>query len=60
VAVPGGFAHQGKAGPNSFRFSGRIRNRRLPPGSYRLVERVTDAAANVSAARMAKFRIVLQ
>jgi hypothetical protein len=58
VPVPGGFAHQGAAGPNSFRFSGRIQNRRLRPAAYRLVERVTDAAANVSAPRLTKFRIV--
>src|SRR3954447_1208705 len=60
VAVPGGFAHHGAAGPNSFRFSGRVRNRRLRPATYRLVERVTDAAANVSATSRTKFRIVLR
>jgi hypothetical protein len=57
VAVRGGFAHQSVAGPNSFHFSGRVRNRKLRPGSYRLTARVTDLAANVSKPKTAKFRI---
>jgi hypothetical protein len=59
VAVTGGFARPSAAGRNSFHFTGRVRNRRLQPAAYRLVEKVTDAAGNVSAPRMAKFRIVL-
>jgi hypothetical protein len=58
VSVSGGFAHQSVAGPNSFRFSGRVRNRKLRPGAYRLVGKVADAAANVSTPKVAKFRIV--
>jgi hypothetical protein len=37
--LKGGFSHQGAAGPNSFRFSGRLRSRALGPGRYRLVAR---------------------
>ena len=35
--VRGAFNHMGSSGTNSFRFSGRLRGRRLPPGRYRLV-----------------------
>jgi hypothetical protein len=58
VGVRGGFAHPSVLGRNSFHFSGRVRKRKLAPGHYRLVERVRDAAANVSAPKRAKFRIV--
>jgi DNA-binding beta-propeller fold protein YncE len=58
VRVRGGFAHPSLAGRNSFHFSGRVRKRKLAPGSYRLVETVSDAAANVSAPKLARFRIV--
>jgi hypothetical protein len=53
------FTHQGAAGPNSFKFSGRLRNRRLTPrfkaltpGRYRLVGRAGDSV------KRATFRIV--
>jgi sugar lactone lactonase YvrE len=52
--VPGGFAHQGSAGANSFRFSGRVRGRRLRPGRYRLVARIPGSTA----AKRSRFRIV--
>jgi hypothetical protein len=48
----GGFSHRGAAGPNSFRFSGRLRSRALKPGRYRLVGR-TGATS-----RSARFTIV--
>jgi hypothetical protein len=44
VTMPGGFTVSGKAGPNSFKFSGRLNNRKLPPGSYQLVATPTDPA----------------
>jgi hypothetical protein len=50
--VKGGFSHQGAAGPNSFRFSGRLRNLALKPGRYRLVGR-TGATS-----KTADFKIV--
>jgi hypothetical protein len=58
VRVRGSFVHQGAAGLNRFRFSGRLRNRRLPVGRYRLVAVATDVAGNRSAAKRRAFRIV--
>jgi hypothetical protein len=51
-ALKGAFSHQGAAGPNRFRFSGRLRNRPLTPGKYRLVGRAGDTS------RSAGFTIV--
>ncbi|HEX6229006.1 MAG TPA: choice-of-anchor Q domain-containing protein [Solirubrobacterales bacterium] len=51
-ALKRGFAHQGAAGRNSFRFSGRVRGKALRPGRYRLVGRAGDSV------RRAAFRIV--
>jgi uncharacterized delta-60 repeat protein len=58
VALKGSFTHAGKAGANSLKFTGRLRNRKLTAGPYRLVAVATDAAGNKSAAKRAKFRIV--
>ena len=50
------------AGPNSVRFSGRLRVRgrtlSLAPGRYRLTLVATDAAGNRSAARRVPFRVI--
>jgi aldose sugar dehydrogenase len=54
----GGFTHRGKAGANGFRFSGRLRGRRLRPGGYRLVARPTDAARNRGKSVRARFRVL--
>jgi hypothetical protein len=58
VRLRGSFTHSGKAGTNSFKFSGRLRNRKLQVASYRLVAVATDAAGNKSAARRRPFRVV--
>jgi len=58
VLQRGSFTHQGAAGANSFKFSGRLRNRKLAVGSYRLVAVAADAAGNRSAAKRRAFRIV--
>jgi hypothetical protein len=36
TAVRGSFTHTGKAGANSFHFTGRLNARKLAPASYRL------------------------
>jgi glucose/arabinose dehydrogenase len=59
VRMKGGFSRHSKAGPNSFRFTGRLRGRKLRPGRYRLVLVSRDAAGNKSAAKRAKFRVVI-
>ena len=58
VAVRGSFTHAGKAGANSFRFTGRVGGRKLAPGSYRLLARARDAAGNRSRVVRRAFRIV--
>jgi uncharacterized delta-60 repeat protein len=58
VRVRGSFTHQGTAGTNRFRFSGRLRNRKLAVARYRLVAVAADAAGNKSAAKRRNFRIV--
>ncbi|HEY5977964.1 MAG TPA: hypothetical protein VIT85_08920, partial [Solirubrobacterales bacterium] len=50
--LKGAFSHSGAAGPNSFRFSGRLRGKGLVPGKYRLVARTGDSV------KRAAFRIV--
>jgi hypothetical protein len=54
VAVRGSFTHDGAAGANSLRFSGRVGGRRLSPGRYRL----TATPAGGGRAATASFRIV--
>jgi hypothetical protein len=58
VRMKGQFRHVGVPGSNSFRFTGRLRGRKLPPGSYRLVGIARDSANNSSAPARTKFRIV--
>jgi hypothetical protein len=57
LALQGGFSKAGAVGANSFRFSGRLRRRRLAPGSYFLVANAVDAAGNRAPATRAKFTI---
>jgi alginate lyase len=58
VRLRGAFAHGGHAGPNRFRFSGRLRGRRLRAGHYRLAAKPTDAAGNRGRAVRTSFTIV--
>jgi uncharacterized repeat protein (TIGR01451 family) len=58
VRLKGSFAHAGNAGPNRFKFTGRLRGRKLRPGRYRLAAAPRDAAGNRSKAKRVKFRIV--
>jgi Tol biopolymer transport system component len=58
VRLRGSFSHAGIQGRNSFKFTGRLRGRRLPPGTYRLVAVARDSAGNKSATARATFRIV--
>lgn len=48
VNVSGSITRAGVAGANSFRFSGRLRNKKLAVGRYRLNGVATDAAKNAS------------
>jgi hypothetical protein len=55
----GTFAFAGHAGANGFRFTGRMRGRKLAAGNYRLVETAKDAAGNLSRPQSRSFKIVL-
>ncbi len=55
--LAGGFTHAGATGANALRFSGRLRNRRLAAGRYRLSAVAGDAAGNRSLAKTARFEI---
>jgi len=48
AAVPGGFELIGISGPNEFNFSGRIGDKALTPGSYRLVAKAQGTAGRTS------------
>jgi len=48
AAVPGGFELIGIAGPNEFNFSGRIADKTLAPGSYRLLAKAQGTAGRTS------------
>lgn len=56
--LSGSFTHQGAAGANTFRFSGRLRARKLGPGRYRLRAVATDASANTSVPKRSFFTIL--
>jgi 6-phosphogluconolactonase len=58
VLQKGSFNHTDTAGANTLRFTGRLRNRKLKPASYRLVATPTDAVGNKGKAVRKPFRIV--
>ena len=58
LVTVGGFTHAGKAGANSFRFTGRINRRKLPLGGYKLAAVATDATRKRSRQATKPFRIV--
>jgi hypothetical protein len=58
VVLSGSFTHQGSAGANTLRFSGRLRGRKLPAGRYRLRAVATDPSANTSVPRRSFFTIL--
>jgi hypothetical protein len=58
TTVRGSFAVTGTEGRNKFRFTGRLRNRKLRPGTYRFVARPADQDGNRGKVRRKKFRIV--
>ena len=58
VSVRGAFTHDGAAGVNRVRFTGRLGGRSLAPGRYRVAARARDAAGNAGRVVSALFRIV--
>jgi polyvinyl alcohol dehydrogenase (cytochrome) len=57
VSVPGSIGLAGKAGANTFTFTGRIGGRKLGPGSYRLTATLT-AGGHTAASQNVTFKIV--
>jgi hypothetical protein len=57
VTRKGSFRLSGKQGANSFRFSGRMRGKRLPRGTYRLVATPANTPKKASDSRRAGFVI---
>jgi hypothetical protein len=57
VTLRGSFAWAGGPGENKFRFTGRLRGKRLAPGSYRLVA-TPRAGSSTGRAATAAFKIV--
>jgi hypothetical protein len=58
VSTVGTFAHVDVAGPNRFRFTGRVRGRALQPGSYQLVSTPRNAAGKTGATHLNAFKVV--
>jgi hypothetical protein len=58
TTVRGSFSVTGVAGRNTFRFTGRMRNRKLRPAAYRFVARPADEDGNRGKVRRKAFRIV--
>jgi hypothetical protein len=56
--LKGGFAHAGVAGPNKFRFTGRLDGKTLSPARYRLLALPSDAAGNVGQVARAGFEVI--
>lgn len=56
--VGGQIERAGVAGSNGFRFTGRLRSRKLAPGSYRAVAVATDAAGNPSSVKSRAFNVL--
>jgi hypothetical protein len=57
VTLPGSFTVAGKAGSNTFRFSGRLRHKKLRPGRYRLVA-IASAGGRRGRPTRKAFRII--
>jgi hypothetical protein len=56
--IRGNFTHAGLAGRNKFKFTGRLRHKRLKSGRYRLVAVPRDPAGNRGKAKKKRFRVV--
>jgi DNA-binding beta-propeller fold protein YncE len=57
VTLKGSFTRAGLTGTNTFRFTGRLNGKRLPPGKYRLIATPT-ANTKTGLAATANFRII--
>jgi hypothetical protein len=58
TTLRGSFTHQGQAGANKLRFTGRLKGRKQQPGRYRLRATATDPAGNKSPPKRSRFRII--
>jgi hypothetical protein len=58
VRLRGSFSHRGATGRGSFRFTGRLRGRKLAPRRYRLVGTATDSFGNRGKGVGRRFRVL--
>jgi hypothetical protein len=58
VPMRGSFRHTGKAGANSFAFTGRLGGRALRPGRYRLTATPVGADGTAGVSKRAGFRVL--
>jgi hypothetical protein len=58
LKIRGKIERAGTAGPNSFRFTGRLAGRKLAPGAYRALTVATDAVGNRSAVTRRGFSVL--
>jgi hypothetical protein len=58
VSVRGSFSRAGTAGTNRFKFTGRLRGRKLAPGTYRLTAVASNANGKSVAVTSSSFTIV--
>ena len=58
VRERGHFTHTGRAGINSFRFTGRLANRALKPGNYVLVATPLAPDGRSGTPQRARFRVL--
>ena len=56
--VRGGFSHAGRAGSNSFAFTGRLAGRALRPGRYQLTATPVSASGASGTPKRAAFRVL--
>jgi hypothetical protein len=55
--VSGSFSHKGRQDSNKFRFTGRLADKKLRPGTYRLIAVPSDSAGNRGDPVRARFKI---
>ena len=58
AAIPGFVNRYTKKGVNTFRFTGRVRNRTLARARYRMTARATDTSKNVGKAKTTLFKVI--
>ena len=56
-AIAGSVSRYTKKGVNTFRFTGRVRNRKLSKARYRMSAQATDTSKNVGPVKYTQFKV---